>query len=500
MKSKFIMTAMATLLAFQVAVADEVKSSKNESSNGHYKDAKKVKSGYKGPKVSINALVDFQFAIPSNEKIYKHSVGEKFLNRAYDKDSNVAKEVAAISSVKQDHDGGVIGDYAKDKYYNTSALLSMKLEQVSPSISVGSVLEILTPFNSYRNRHFSGSVKNKGAYVFLNSPYFVLQAGYAPGAEQMFKTDVGSFSAAGGGIAGDWIEYANLEGSYAGADSTSSPKKLQRDVSRPFHATPALYSQYYGMIASKIANNNGSMMSSNDISISPKVVIYSHDVNGFKMGMSYSPGYVNYSNNSDLYKKAGLRQYENILGFGASYEKEMSNYLVKLALAGEMGKAAKEGDKDPDYNDLLSMSAGGTLKFNDMITVGAEYGYLGKSGLGKKIVKDPTASSTVMIDATPDNSYYMAVASSYDMGPAKVSTGYYRSYQNPYSTDADKDGSIMSDINVGVSYNVTHACMKTKFTPYFSYHQFSTKENHFVTKDSDNNSGYVMMLGVKAQF
>lgn len=517
MKNKFIMTAISTLLAFQVAVADDMMKSSDDKMMMEKQQHKLAKVKHeanhnkmkKGTKVAIDAVMDFQFATAKNEARFKHAAGESYVNRLYTAAGATTALVtdpangtpAAAARVVLDHDGGILGDYSKDKHYDVNALINFKLEQmIMDNMSIGGVLEVKTPVSSQRLRDYSVGAKSKGAYMFLKSPYFVAQAGAMVGAEQVLKIDSAMWSAADGGVSSGWINYANLEGDYVDAvfDATAANSTRNRDVLRPFYVTPTLYSQY--------VSTDSTFSRNDDASIAPKLSVYSNHYNGFQVGASYVP-HQSITTVTGVVPTAKERPvYDDVFALGANYEQSFGDIMMKVAIAGETGKAIKDAAGDTTYHDLQDVSVGGMLNYSKMFTVGAEYGYLGKSGLSKQLIQDTDLNAVVpaAADVTPNNTYYWTIGGAYDMGPARISVGYFESVMNPYST-SKSDESTMTDFNVGAHYNFSYGSKRSQFTPYIAYNHFTTKEQGNVVtipaaNTVTNNKGNVFMLGVKAIF
>ncbi|MBQ4874742.1 MAG: hypothetical protein HRK26_01330 [Rickettsiaceae bacterium H1] len=515
MRKTFIMTAMATVLAFQVAVADDMQSNKRHLSNQkQHKLAKTSSQANKvlsRSKISLDLIVDFQFAMPENASRYKNAKGDNYVKRLYEGSTPPVLITDPSGNtdptqVIKDHDGGILGIYSKDYYYNVNNLINFKIEvPLLNDMSIGAVSEVLTPVSNHMIGSYSIGAKSKGAYLFIKTPYFRAQAGSMVGAEQMLKIDSASWSAADGGVNGNWINYANLEGNYVDAvfDSNDAGDSTRhRDVMRPFYVTPALYSQYI--------SNDATFSRNEDVSIAPKISVYSNEMSGVQVGVSYAPNHVNASAKSGLVPDKKLSPvYSNVIGYGARYEKALEDFAVKISVAGEMGDAIKKaGEKKTSYYDLSAMSIGGSVNYNNMATIGGEYGYLGKSGLPKEIVKDEdlnkATTATTAVATSPDPTYYWTIGGAYDIGPVRISGNYYTSCKNPYSSK-ENDASTLQDFNIGTHYNFYRG-KNSQFTPYAAYHHFITKEriaksgDTDITSDSQNNTGHLFMIGVKAVF
>lgn len=531
------MTAMATVLAFQVAVADDNRMmANNESSLSQGKQHQLAKTKSQAVKqnnsnnayrtrLSVDGVLDFQVAIPdkSNKDRYKYASGNSFVKRLYKDDAGdsiLVKDPSSLGTtdvvgLKADHDGGILGDYSKNYYYSTNALVNLKFEQAfSKNVCAGAMFQVLTPVKSDRLGSYSVGAKNKGAYLFVSLPYFQIQAGSMVGAEQMLKIDPAMWSAGDGGVTSGWINYVNLEGNYVDAviSNPLSASRRHRDVLRPFYVAPSLYSQYVSNVDTFARTDD------TDISIAPKVAIYTNSFNGVQFGASYAP---TQAHRDDDYKDlTQAPPYKNVIGVGAKYSVQV-NDMLKLDAAGvvEIGDALQEKAVtagDGTYYDLTAYSVGAMVRFANL-NIGAEYGNLGKSGMRKSVIVDENlnrppvgeGAGTSYRNNDSKDTYYMTTGGSYDIGPVRVSVNYFTSVKNGYST-RDVDDNILSDWNAGVDYNFTYGSKKTKYTLYAAGHYFTTEERIAisgvaanapeVTTKEGNNSGELLMVGIKAIF
>lgn len=450
-------------------------------------------------RISFDSIVNFNFVASSNAPKYKSAQGGSFMFRLHDGADVEDDPNANVTHSSADYDGGLLGDYSHAHSFNTEALLSFKAEQILIGKTyIGVVMEIALPSPTQGFNGYLSGAKSKGAYIVLKNQYVNVQAGATIGAEELLKIDPAIWSAADGGVNSNWIYYANLEGVYIDAVLTdgSNPSTRHRDMLRPFYVTPVLYSQHM--------SNNIISQRNYDINLAPKVAIYSNEENTIQVGGSYSPHQL--TGKFDAWSSSAP-VYDNVFGFGIRYQASLNDYEIKCAIAGEFGDAITFNDQDAaDYYDLGAISIGASVKYNTVLTVGAEYGNLGRSGLFKAVLKDEDLAlvQTAITKTTvkDPSMHYWVIGGAYDFGPVRASASYYQSSKNIYSK-VKSDASTMSDINIAAHYNFSYGSKCTKFIPYFAYNRFITKER--VAKSSgqeisnliQDNKGWVFMLGVK---
>lgn len=224
--------------------------------------------------------------------------------------------------------------------------------------------------------------------------------------------------------------------------------------------------------------------------------------------------------------------YEHIISAGASYEYDFSqhNIKVKTSVVGEYGKA-KEPNKDKhlykefvEYNDLMGVNFGvsADYKINEDqgIKLAASFAYLGKSGQ-PKVIKKLGNDTYIEIDGkgTTDDDKRVQGLKDQFVGDDKntmywtAGAGYqYESFYTSLTYFGSKmsDGDKLHDVALGVQYDLSPACSKSKFVPYAALHYFMTDEkqadSYKITKAGSgtdvapSNKGVLFLTGVKFSF
>ncbi|WP_255453342.1 WD0745 family porin [Wolbachia endosymbiont of Atemnus politus] len=221
--------------------------------------------------------------------------------------------------------------------------------------------------------------------------------------------------------------------------------------------------------------------------------------------------------------------YEHIISAGASYEYDFSQLKVKTSVVGEYGQAKKSNEDKyaykefMGYNDLMGVNFGvsADYKINEDqgIKLAASFAYLGKSGQPKVIetlIKDvhgkpkyePLSKDDKRMeglkaqfgDKSEDTMYWTAGAG-YQYESFYTSLTYFGSKMS--------DGDKLHDVALGVQYDLSPACSKSKFVPYAALHYFMTDEKQadnykIIKKDSNevapSNKGVLFLTGVKFSF
>ncbi len=265
--------------------------------------------------------------------------------------------------------------------------------------------------------------------------------------------------AGGGGVNGDWANYANLRGGDNGPiDCTvdNPPKKCAGggyDKDNAFWVKPNIYSDYNGL----------------KLELKQSAISYiSPEIYNFQLGFSYVPG------------KNSL-EYSNLIAGGLSYHNSLSDDIkFTTALTGEFARQ-NFTDKDNEIlesnetarkrrNQLAHWNFGLNVKFFNLNCI-FSYGNGGKSG-----------SPFLKVD----NTYYINAGIAYNTDGRKLSLTYFNSGR---------------DITKGTKELTSHAVsLEYPFALGTSYYldlvKFNTKEPTII----NNNSGYVFLAGLKFNF
>ncbi|MDR2978311.1 MAG: hypothetical protein LBU56_02705 [Rickettsiales bacterium] len=213
--------------------------------------------------------------------------------------------------------------------------------------------------------------------------------------------------------------------------------------------------------------------------------------------------------------------YEHIISAGASYEYDFDkhNIKVKATAVGEYGKA-KEPNKDKHlykefvgYNDLMGVNFGvsADYKINEDqgVKLAASFACLGKSGQPKNIKElDPSGYKDIIDNDKKEglkqfekDTMYWTAGAGYQYENFYTSLTYFGSKMS--------DGDKLHDVALGVQYDLSPACSKSKFVPYAALHYFTTDEKQadsykITKKNSDeaapSNKGALFLTGVKFSF
>ncbi|BAO99601.1 WD0745 family porin [Wolbachia endosymbiont of Cimex lectularius] len=214
--------------------------------------------------------------------------------------------------------------------------------------------------------------------------------------------------------------------------------------------------------------------------------------------------------------------YEHIISAGALYEYDFSqhNIKVKTSVVGEYGKA-KEPNKDKhlykefvEYNDLMGVNLGvsADYKINEdqSVKLAASFAYLGKSGQPKNIKElDPSGYKDITDNDKKEglkqfekDTMYWTAGAGYQYESFYTSLTYFGSTMN--------DGDKLHDVALGVQYDLSPTCSKSKFVPYAALHYFMTDEkqadSYKITKAGSgtdvapSNKGVLFLTGVKFSF
>lgn len=221
--------------------------------------------------------------------------------------------------------------------------------------------------------------------------------------------------------------------------------------------------------------------------------------------------------------------YEHIVSAGVSYEYDFNEYdvTVKGAAVAEFGLAKKPNfDKHiyneyAEYNDLTGVNLGVSADYKideiQRVKFAASFAHLGKSGQPKGI----QVLGTTKYESLPETDPRVAGLNAQFKGDEKNSkdtmywtagAGYQR--ENVYTSltyfgSKANDGDYLHDVALGVQYDLSPACSKSKFVPYAALHYFVTNEKQFkdheIMKKSGGgkvkpNQGALLLTGVKFSF
>lgn len=423
---------------------------------------------------------------------------------------------------------GNIGDYSNDMGMIADAILHLRAENKNEDLGLlyGADVQFHVPVTEGKGASQGVyAAKGRSAHVFVNSKYGDVKLGYQFGPEALMRLDATRIATVDGAADSDWFRKVNLEGSAA---------------SFPFYVTPRLYTESFSSESEKFSFRMAGKYNKGVMTTLPfRVAYYSPNYMGARFGISYSPRYdsglftvketVSEDKGGKIEHKETIKHvgpdYEHIVSAGASYEYDFDkhNIKVKTSAVGEYG-FPKQPSKDKhlykefvEYNDLMGVNFGvsADYKINEDqgVKFAASFAYLGKSGQPKGIKKliGDTYTEIDSKDATDGkrveglkaqfgkdsiDTMYWTVGAGYQHENIYTSLTYFGSRMN------DKD--MLHDGALGVQYDLSPACSKSKFFPYAALHYFMTNETGKLKDESDadvpSNQGILLLTGVKFSF
>jgi hypothetical protein len=414
---------------------------------------------------------------------------------------------------------GNIGDYSESMGMISDAILHLRAENKNEDIGLlyGADVQFHVPVTEGKGASQGvNAARGRSAHVFLSSKYGDVKLGYQFGPEALMRLGATRIATVDGAADSDWFRKVNLEGSAA---------------SFPFYVAPRLYTESFSSESEKLSFRMAGKYNKDVMTTLPfRVAYYSPNYMGARFGISYSPRY-----DSSLFTvkedNGGVRHigpdYEHIVSAGASYEYDFSkhNIKVKTSAVGECGQA-KKPSKDKhlyrefvEYNDLMGVNLGvsANYKINEDqgVKFAASFAYLGKSGQPKSIkIKDANNNYIQIPKKDPqgqNNEEYKRIAglAQFDNNTMYWTAGAGYQYENVYTSltyfgSRMNDGNMLHDGALGVQYDLSPACSKSKFVPYAALHYFMTDEKGALKDQQDtdvpSNQGILLLTGVKFSF
>ncbi|WP_341816870.1 porin [Wolbachia endosymbiont (group A) of Agelastica alni] len=429
---------------------------------------------------------------------------------------------------------GNIGDYSNDMGMIADAILHLRAENKNEDLGLlyGADVQFHVPVTEGKGASQGVyAAKGRSAHVFVNSKYGNVKLGYQFGPEALMRLDATRIATVDGAADSDWFRKVNLEGSAA---------------SFPFYVTPRLYTESFSSESEKFSFRMAGKYNKGVMTTLPfRVAYYSPNYMGARFGISYAPRYdsslftvketvpfeEDISGTKVIKHKEEIKHvgpdYEHIISAGASYEYDFDkhNIKVKTSAVGEYG-FPKQPSKDKhlykefvEYNDLMGVNLGvsADYKINEDqgVKFAASFAYLGKSGQPKGIQtlekgtggKPDKYESLLATNKRMEgleaqfgkdsiDTMYWTVGAGYQHENIYTSLTYFGSRMN--------DGDVLHDGALGVQYDLSPACSKSKFVPYAALHYFMTDEKGALKdqKDTDvpSNQGILLLTGVKFSF
>ncbi|WP_375603859.1 porin [Wolbachia endosymbiont of Anurida maritima] len=495
--------------------------------------------GKDGLRITFGGVVDAQGygkAGPSGKEYERYNVMPNRSTEYYNATPDITRGANPIF-----YEGiGNIGDYSNDMGMIADAILHLRAENKNEDLGLlyGADVQFHVPVTEGKGASQGVyAAKGRSAHVFVNSKYGDVKLGYQFGPEALMRLDATRIATVDGAADSDWFRKVNLEGSAA---------------SFPFYVTPRLYTESFSSESEKFSFRMAGKYNKGVMTTLPfRVAYYSPNYMGARFGISYSPRYdsslftvketvpfeENISGNKVTKHKEEIKHvgpdYEHIISAGASYEYDFDKHKVKVktSAVGEYGQA-KKPSKDKhlyeefvEYNDLMGVNLGvsADYKINEDqgIKFAASFAYLGKSGQPKgiKTLQKDTNSKIEKYELLPDTDKRMEGLKA-QFGEDSIDTMYWTvgagyQHENIYTSltyfgSRMNDGDMLHDGALGVQYDLSPACSKSKFVPYAALHYFMTNEkqnaDHKITKvgstteEAPSNQGILLLTGVKFSF
>ncbi|WP_395463068.1 hypothetical protein [Wolbachia endosymbiont of Cantharis cryptica] len=474
--------------------------------------------GESGLRITFGGVVDAQGygkAGPSGEEYERYNVMAGKSENYYKIEPDKIKGANPIfpEGIKN------IGDYSNNMGMGTDAILHLRAENKNEDLGLlfGANVQFHVPVTEGKGASQGVyAARGRSAHIFFSSRYGDLKLGYQFGPEALMRLDATRIATVDGAADSDWFRKVNLEGSAA---------------SFPFYVTPRLYTESFSSESEKLSFRMAGKYHKDVMTTLPfRAAFYSANYMGARFGISYSPRYDSslfiVKDNNDI-RHIGPN-YEHIISAGASCEYDLSKYNVKVkaSAVGEYGQA-----KEPDgtkyiynefveYNNLMGVNLGvsADYKINEdqSAKFAASFAYLGKSGQPKNIQELSKVPALKYKDITDDkrveglkaqfegdgkDTMYWTAGAGYQYENVYTSLTYFGSRMN--------DEDMLHDVALGVQYDLSPACSKSKFVPYAALHYFMTDEkqadSYKITKvDSTDaapsNQGVLFLTGVKFSF
>ncbi len=326
--------------------------------------------------------------------------------------------------------------------------LYLKFENKSFSQEVGkfgSVIKVESEVSSAQNK---GIINVDQGFIYGDSKdYGKIEIGDNLPVNQKMKVGPASFARGAGGINGNYLKYINLP---------TSSKFILIAAAPISHGGQAFSGSELNQNSIKILRN-GSFNGSEDAT---KLNYYSPRIEGFQVGLSYTPSTARSLVSSTVFNGED-NSINNVISAGANYTNNFENFDYAFSITSENGKSNSN-----TQNNLSSYDIATTMAYFGF-TFGASYGNWKKS--------------TQYSGQNSKDAIYKTLGISYQFGHLSVSLANLKSsfQQNDYDATS-----------LGLDYKLSRALM-----PYFEITQFS-----FKPQSSSENKGYVALAGFLVSF
>ncbi len=212
--------------------------------------------------------------------------------------------------------------------------------------------------------------------------------------------------------------------------------------------------------------DEGTLAAPGDSSDATKIVYFTPRINGFQLGVGYTPDGGASGQDSNASKKAG--QESNHFGFGVNYEQKFDGFNVALGAVG----AVADADREAVREDLRAWRVGGVIGFG-AFKIGAGYQDIGDS-------LEPKA-------AGDDDSTAFDVGIGWSQGPVKLGLGWLHAEVEDGSDEHESDL-----ISFGATYSLGKGLVVYADLFYYDIESATTSD--------DDNEAFGLILGTTVRF
>ncbi|QKX02431.1 WD0745 family porin [Wolbachia endosymbiont of Dirofilaria (Dirofilaria) immitis] len=405
-----------------------------------------------------------------------------------------------------------ISDYSNDIGMITDAMLHLKAENKNEDLGVlyGADVQLQVPITEGKGASQGiNLVRGRSAHLFLNSKYGDLKLGYQFGPEALMRLDATRIATVDGAADSNWFRKVNLEG-------------ISKNF--PFYVTPRLHTESFSSGSEMFSFYMAGKYHKDIMTTLPfRVAYYSPNYMGAKFGIGYSPRY-----GSNLFIVENKRHigpdYEHIVSAGVSYEYDFSKYnmKVKTSVVGEYGLPKQLDEAQLFYNEYieydnlvgvnLGVSADYKINEDESVKFAASFAYLGESDQPKNIKKlidgnyqkieingfiggnrEKMEGLGAQFEGDDKSTMYWTAGTSYQYDNLYTSLTYFGSKTG--------NGNKLYDIALGVQYDLSSTCSKSKFIPYAVLHYFMTDDKGYKEKyTAAPNQGLLFLTGIRFSF
>ena len=375
-----------------------------------------------GPTVTIGGSIDAQVGVANQESAYEASGNE----------------------------GGV---YTRDAHSQTDTEIHVKVDgRTDSGLGYGANIELEADVNTDDNTNGTANNNAERGFVYVESALGRVEAGATGSASEALQVDASTLARATGGIAGDFYDYIDLDGSATngvGAGTTA------------FYALAGLPT------AQGLVQVDADDLAVNDTATANKISYYSPRVAGLQAGVSFTPDLQERGTSKGFSGSngTGSTALEDIWNLGLNYQGQYDEVGIEASATGEFGESEAAAN-----DDLEAYSLGLNLTFAG-VTVGGSW--LQADEFGR---------------ATSTEAEAWTLGAAYEFGPFAASVTYLESeLEAAGSVDAEFENLVF-----GADYQLAPGLV-----PYVEVAFFDADDNTAGTADND---GSLVIVGTELTF